>query len=62
MRYLIKPKDRKYVERYGFLSSAKRFGDKYGKKLQDTIAKIGIDNAKTASKRVVQKQQKLREI
>ena len=38
------------------------FYDKYGKKLMDTAAKTGIDAAKTASKSVVQKQQKLQEI
>ena len=32
-----------------------KFGDKYGKKLIDTATKTGIDAAKTASKRVVQK-------
>ena len=32
-----------------------KFGDKYGKKLMDTATKTGIDVAKTASKRVVQK-------
>ena len=31
------------------------FGDKFGKKLMDNAAKTGIDAAKTASKRVVQK-------
>ena len=30
-------------------------GDKYGKKLMDTATKTGMDAAKTASKRVVQK-------
>ena len=44
---------RKYVKGYGFLSFARKFGDKYGKKLMD-IAKR-IDAAKTASKKVVQK-------
>ena len=33
MRYSIEPRFRKYVERYGFLSFARKFGDKYGKKL-----------------------------
>ena len=46
---------RKYVKGYGFLSFARKFGDKYGKKLIDTATKTGIDAAKTASKRVVQK-------
>ena len=37
------------------MSFARNFGDKYGKKLMDTATKTGIDAAKTASKRVVQK-------
>ena len=37
------------------MSIAKRRSDKYGKKLIDTATKTGIDAAKTASKRVVQK-------
>ena len=37
------------------LSFARKFVDKYGKKLMDTETKKGIDAAKTASKRVVQK-------
>ena len=55
MRYSIKPKFRKYVKDYGFLSFAETFGNKYGKKLMDTATKTGIDAAKNASKRVVQK-------
>ena len=42
---------RKYVKGYGFLSFARKVGDKYGKKLIDTA----IDATKTALKRVVQK-------
>ena len=57
MRYSIE-KDRKYVEGYGFLSFARNFGDKYGKKLMDAATKIEINAAKTASKRVVQKTEK----
>ena len=38
-----------------FLSVARKFGNKYGKKLMDYATKTGIDAAKTASKRVVQK-------
>ena len=49
------PKFRKYVKRYGFFSFAKKFGDKYGKKIMDTATKLGIDTVKAASKRVVQK-------
>ena len=37
------------------MSFTRKFGDKYGKKLIDTATKIGIDAAKTVSKRVVQK-------
>ena len=55
MRYLTEPKYRKYVEGYGFLSFARKVGDKYGKMLMDTATKTGIDAAKTGSKRVLQK-------
>ena len=37
------------------MSFARKFGDKYGKKLMDTATKTGIDAAKTASKQAVQK-------
>ena len=55
MRYSTEPKLRKYVKGYVFLSFARKFGDKYCKKLMDTATKTGVDAAKTASKRVVQK-------
>ena len=55
MRYQLEPKHRKYVKGYGFLSFARKFGDKYIKKLMGTATKTGIDAAKTASKIVVQK-------
>ena len=55
MRYSTEPRFRKYVKGYGFLSFARKFGDKYGKKLKDTATKAGMDAAKTASERVVQK-------
>ena len=54
MRYSTERKYRKYITGYGFLSFARRFGDKYGKKLIDTATKTGTDVAKTTSKRVVQ--------
>ena len=54
IRYSTEPRFRKYVKGYGFLSFAKNFGKKYGKKLMDTATKTGMDAAKTASKRVVQ--------
>ena len=43
MRYSTQPKFRKYVKGYGFLSFARKFGDKYGKKLMDTETETGID-------------------
>ena len=55
MGYSTEPQFRKYVKGYGFLSLARKFGDKYGKKLMDIVIKTGIDAVKTASKRVVQK-------
>ena len=55
MRYSAEPKYRKYVQGYGFLSLAREFGDKYGKRLMDIEIKTGIDAAKTGSERVVQK-------
>ena len=55
MKYSTEPKFRKYVKGYDFLSFARKFRDKYGKKLINTATKTGIDAAKTAFKRVVQK-------
>ena len=43
MRYSKETKYRKYVEGYDILSFARKFGDKYGKKLMDTATKTGID-------------------
>ena len=54
MRYSIKPRFRKSVKGYGFLSFAKKVGNKYGKKLMVTATKTEIDAAKTTSKRIVQ--------
>ena len=55
MRCSLEPKYRKYVQGYGFLPFARKFGDKSGKKLINTATETGIDAAKTASKRIVQK-------
>ena len=62
MRYSAEPKFRKYlkgfgkyVKGYGFLSFAKKFGNKYDKTLMDTATKTGMDAAKSVSKRVIQK-------
>ena len=42
MRYSTEPRFRKYVKGYSFLSFARKFGDKYGKKrkLQETSLEI----------------------
>ena len=50
MRYSTEPRVRKYVKGCGFLYFARKFGDKYGKKLMNTATKTGIDAAKTTSK------------
>ena len=55
MRYSTEPKFRKYVKGFGFLSFARKFGDKCGKSFMDTGTKTEINAAKTTSKRVVQK-------
>ena len=55
MKYSTEQKYRKYVIGYNVLSFARKFGNKYGKKLMGTATKTRIDAAKTASKRVVQK-------
>ena len=55
MRYSTEPRFRKYVKGYGFVSFARKFSNKYGKKLMDTATKTGMDSAKAASKRIVQK-------
>ena len=55
MRYSLQSNYRKYVKGYGFLSFARKFGDKYGKKIMDNTLKTSKDFAKTASKRVLQK-------
>ena len=43
MRYSIEPRERRYVKGYGFLSFAKNFGNKYGKKLMNTAIKTGTN-------------------
>ena len=46
MRYSLEPKYRKYLQGYEFLSFARKFGDKYGKKLMITATKTEINAAK----------------
>ena len=44
--YSLESKCRKYVQGYGFLSFARKFEDKYCKKLMNTATKTGINAAK----------------
>ena len=37
MRHLLDSRKGKYVQRYGFLSFARKFGDKYGKKINELV-------------------------
>ena len=57
MRYSTKPRERIYIKEFGFSFFARRFCDKHGTKIKDTAKKgaksVGMDGAKTASKRVV---------
>ena len=39
MRYSIEPRERRYVKGYSFMSFARNFGNKYGKKLMNTGTK-----------------------
>ena len=71
MRYSLEPTHRRYEKGYGFLSFARKFGDKYGKKLMNTATNVGtskyskkiIDTtkqqrsefAKIAGKKIVQR-------
>ena len=59
IRYLIEPRDRTYLKRYGFLSFAKNIGknlsNNYGQKLLDSTEKPTTDAIKTASKKSIQK-------
>ena len=43
MRHSLEPEYRKHVNGYGFLSFARNFGDKYGKKLMNTAIKTGTN-------------------
>ena len=53
MRHSLEPEYRKYVKGYGFLSFARKFGDKYGKNLVDTATSTGKTFVKTAGKKSV---------
>ena len=46
MRYSLEPNYRRYVKGYGFLSFARKFKDKYGKKLMNAATKTRTNAAK----------------
>ena len=51
MRYSIEPRERRYIKGYGFLSFARNFGNKYGKKLMNTAIKASTNfNSKYGKK------------
>ena len=58
MRYLIEPRERIYVNGYGFLSFTKNMGknlsNKYGQKLLNSAKKSTTDAIKTVAKREIQ--------
>ena len=41
MIYSLEPNYKRYVKGYGFLLFARKFGDKYGKKLVNIATKVG---------------------
>ena len=43
MCYSIEPRERRYVEGYGFLSFARNLNNKYGQKLIDSAKKSATD-------------------
>ena len=47
MRHSLEPEYRKFVKGYGFLSFARSFGDKYGKKLVDSAKNSGLKKVVT---------------
>ena len=71
MRYSFEPTYIRYVKKYGFLLFARKFRDKYGKKLMNTATKVGTNKyrkkvvdttkkegtnfAKIAGKKIVQR-------
>ena len=62
MKYSTQLRQRKYVERYGILPFARKFRDKYGKKVMDTATKTEIDAKKMHLSNLFKKQQKLQQI
>ena len=55
MCYSIEPRERRYIEEYGFLSFTRNLNNKYGQTLIDSAKKSATDAFKIASKRALQK-------
>ena len=55
MRFSTKPRKRKHVQGYGFLSFVRKFAEKCGKKLMNTETKTGTDAAKLLLKELFKK-------
>ena len=55
MRYSIEPRERRYVEGYGFLSLARDLNNKYDQKLADSARKSAKDAFKIVCKKAIQK-------
>ena len=54
-RYSIKPRRRKYVQEYGFLSFWRNLSNKYGRQLLDAASKTRLDTLKTATQKEAHK-------
>ena len=52
MHYSIEPRERRYVKGYGFMSFARNFGNKYGKKLKNSAIKTGTNFKSKYSKKL----------
>ena len=53
MRYSIEPRERRFVNGYGFMSFARNFNDKYNKSLMDKGIDVSKKFAKTAGKKIL---------
>ena len=58
MCYSIEPRERTYVNGYGFISFARNFSDKYSKSLMDKGIDVSKKIAKTADKKILKKNSK----
>ena len=58
MRYSIEPRERRYVKKFGFMSFARNFSDKYSKSLMDKGIDVSKMFAKTAGKKILKERAK----